>query len=120
MYPIKMYHYPKFSTTFVTWIHPKEYLYMKSSFPKHVKRNYRKRPCNASANFEDCLLGKSFSYIYIYVVYMYIFMKSSFPKHNLQTLALTVQHRFLLDWRLTRIGKELFMHTSQESVQWPL
>ena len=44
-----------------------KYLHMKSSFPKRVKRHFRKCACNANAKFKECVLVKGFSHIYVLI-----------------------------------------------------
>ena len=58
-------------------------VYLKSSFPKCVKRHSTKCACNANAKFQNYVLVKSFSHVHA-CIYVYIFMKSSFPTHNLR------------------------------------
>ena len=55
-------------------------LHLKSSFffSKRVKCHSRKWAYNANVEFEDCVLVKSFSHMYI-CVYFYMFLKCSFP-----------------------------------------
>ena len=47
-----------------THMHPYVYGHMKSSFPKRDKRHSKKWVYIANANFVDCILEKSSSYIY--------------------------------------------------------
>ena len=57
-------------------------LYMKSSFPKRDKRHAKKCDYDANAKLIDCVLEKSFSYMYIST---YKFIKTTFPNHDLGT-----------------------------------
>ena len=75
---------------------------MKSSFPKRVKRPFRKWHSNGNAKFYYYVLEKSFSHMNK-GIYMYIFMKSSFPE-----LAIGIAAS-ILNWCLTHFGKELFI-----------
>ena len=58
-------------------------IYMKSSFPKRVKRHSEKWPFNGNGKFDYYALEKSFSDMNK-CIYMIIFMKSSFPKLDLR------------------------------------
>ena len=68
----------------------------------------KKWACNANANLIDCVLEKSFSYMYTHT-FMYIFSEGKlFSKTGTLNLTLALQTRFV-DWRLSRFGKELFI-----------
>ena len=70
---------------FVKQTHIYIIVYMKSSFPKPVKRHSKNKwACNANAKFNYYVLENSFS-LMNKCVYLYIFMKSSFLKHDLWT-----------------------------------
>ena len=50
---------------------------MKNSFPKRIKRHYRKLACNTSAKFKDCALVNRSVYTLIYKqIYEELFSKT--------------------------------------------
>ena len=58
--------------------------YLKSSFPKGVKRQSKNRDCNSNAKFRDHISEKSSSEICTYIR-IYSYVKSSFQKPNNET-----------------------------------
>ena len=89
----------------------KQIMYMKSSFPKWAKRHFRKWACRANAKFNECVLVKRFSHMYICIftyihIYIHIYEAFFFTTWS-PNFALALRHQF---WRLTRFGKELFIY----------
>ena len=75
-------------------------IYMKSSFPKRVKRQSKNLCCNTNVNFGDHIFEKSYSLICTYIYAC----EKLFTKIQYLNLASSLQAHFL-KWRLTHFGR---------------
>ena len=93
-------------------------LYMKSSFPKRVKRYSKYWVSNVNDKFVDCVVEKSSSCMRAYD-YIYIFMKSPSPKHDLWTWNWEIFEAHFFKYCLVSFGKELFIRINHYWVKPP-
>ena len=85
--------------------------YMKSSLPNRVKRHSKIWFSNVNPKFVDCVLAKKTLHICIYTN-IFTYLWRALLQNTISEIGINIWNPFLLEWRLTRFGKEFFIYTA--------